>query len=306
MSQPDINSLLKEDRVFTPPAKFSAAAHIKNREEYDRIYQRSVDDPEGFWAEIAADLHWFKKWDKVLEWNEPFAKWFTGGRINISYNCLDRHLSGWRKNKAAIIWEGEPGDTRTLTYQQLHSEVCKFANVLKSLGIQKGDRVAIYMPMIPELPVAMLACARIGAIHSVIFGGFSAEALKDRINDAQAKAVVTADGGFRRGAIVQLKPAVDEALKACPSVTEVVVVQRCNNEIELKAGRDHWYHKLMEAASDKCEAEPLDSEHLLYTLYTSGTTGKPKGIVHTTGGYSVQTHITSRWVFDLRDEDTYW
>jgi acetyl-CoA synthetase len=306
MSQPDINSLLKEDRVFTPPANFSAAAHIKNREEYDRIYQRSVEDPEGFWAEIAADLHWFKKWDKVLEWNEPFARWFTGGQINISYNCLDRHLSGWRKNKAAIIWEGEPGDTRTLTYQQLHSEVCKFANVLKSLGVQQGDRVAIYMPMIPELPVAMLACARIGAIHSVIFGGFSAEALKDRINDAQARAVVTADGGFRRGAVVQLKPAVDEALKSCPSVTDVVVVQRCKNEIEMKAGRDHWYHKLMEIASDKCEAVPLDSEHLLYTLYTSGTTGKPKGIVHTTGGYSVQTYITSRWVFDLRDEDTYW
>ncbi|MBO0722141.1 MAG: acetate--CoA ligase, partial [Blastocatellia bacterium] len=306
MSQPDINSLLKEERVFTPPAEFAATAHIKSREEYDRIYQRSVKDPEGFWAEIAADLHWFKKWDKVLEWNEPFSRWFTGGLTNISYNCLDRHLSGWRKNKAAIIWEGEPGDTRTLTYQQLQSEVCRFANALKSLGIKKGDRVAIYMPMIPELPIAMLACARIGAIHSVIFGGFSAEALKDRINDSQAKAVVTADGGFRRGAVVQLKPAVDEALKSCPSVTEVVVVQRCKNEIFMKPGRDHWYHKLMEIASDKCEAEPLDSEHTLYTLYTSGTTGKPKGIVHTTGGYSVQTYITTKWVFDLHDDDTFW
>jgi acetyl-CoA synthetase len=306
MSQPDINSLLREDRVFAPPAPFADAAHIKSREAYDRIYQRSIDDPEGFWAEIADDLHWFKKWDEVLKWNEPFAEWFAGGRINISYNCLDRHLSGWRKNKAAIIWEGEPGDTRTLTYQQLHSEVCRFANVLKSLGIQQGDRVAIYMPMIPELPVAMLACARIGATHSVIFGGFSAEALKDRINDAQAKAVITADGGFRRGSVVQLKPAVDEALKACPSVAQVVVVQRCKNEIEMKDGRDHWYHKLMEDASDRCDSEPLDSEHPLYILYTSGTTGKPKGIVHTTGGYAVQTYITTKWVFDLHDDDTYW
>jgi acetyl-CoA synthetase len=306
MSQPDINSLLKEDRIFEPPATFASAAHIKSREEYDRIYQRSLADPEGFWAEIAGDLHWFKKWDEVLKWNEPFAEWFAGGRINISYNCLDRHLSGWRKNKAAIIWEGEPGDTRTLTYQQLHSEVCRFANVLKSLGIQQGDRVAIYMPMIPELPVAMLACARIGATHSVIFGGFSAEALKDRINDAQAKAIITADGGFRRGAVVQLKPAVDEALGACPSVTDVVVVQRCKNEIEMKAGRDQWYHKLMESASDRCDAEPLDSEHPLYILYTSGTTGKPKGIVHTTGGYAVQTYITTKWVFDLHEDDTYW
>jgi acetyl-CoA synthetase len=306
MSQPDINSLLKEDRIFAPPATFVGAAHIKSRADYDRIYQRSIEDPESFWAEIAGDLHWFKKWDKVLKWNEPFAEWFVGGRTNISYNCLDRHLSDWRKNKAAIIWEGEPGDTRTLTYQQLHSEVCRFANVLKSLGIQRGDRVAIYMPMIPELPVAMLACARIGATHSVIFGGFSAEALKDRINDAQAKAVITADGGFRRGAVVQLKPSVDEALKVCPSVTQVVVVQRCKNEIEMKGGRDHWYHKLMETASDKCDAEPLDSEHPLYILYTSGTTGKPKGIVHTTGGYAVQTYITTKWVFDLRDDDTYW
>jgi acetyl-CoA synthetase len=305
-SQPDISSLLKEDRLFAPPAAFSAGAHIKSREDYDRIYKHSVEDPESFWSEIAGQLHWFKKWDRVMEWNEPFSKWFAGGQINISYNCLDRHLSSWRKNKAAIIWEGEPGDTRTLTYQQLHQEVCKFANALRSLGVEKGDRVAIYMPMIPELPVAMLACARIGATHSIVFGGFSSEALKDRINDAQAKAVITADGGFRRGGVVQLKPAVDEALKECPSVKQVVVVERCKNQIHMESGRDHWYHELMSGASDKCEAEPLDSEHMLYILYTSGTTGKPKGIVHTTGGYSVQTYITTKWVFDIHDEDTYW
>ncbi|MBX3279386.1 MAG: acetate--CoA ligase [Acidobacteria bacterium] len=304
--QPDINSLLREDRVFKPSDAFCRNAHIKSREEYDRIYQRSLEDPEGFWAEIARELHWFKPWDKVLEWNEPFAKWFVGGEINISYNCLDRHLSGWRKNKAAIIWEGEPGDVRTLTYQQLHSEVCRFANVLKSLGVAKGDRVAIYMPMIPELPVAMLACARIGATHSIIFGGFSAEALKDRINDAQAKAVITADGGFRRGTVVELKQAVDRAITDCPTIEQVVVVRRTGTEVHMEVGRDHWYHELMQNASDRCEAEPLDSEHPLYILYTSGTTGKPKGIVHTTGGYAVQTYITSKWIFDLRDDDTYW
>ena len=308
MSQlhPDIDSLLKEDRLFEPPASFSSGAYIKSREDYDRIYKRSVEDPDGFWSEIAGELHWFKPWDKVLEWEEPFAKWFVGGRLNMSYNCVDRHLTSWRKNKAAIIWEGEPGDTKTLTYQQLHREVCKFANVLKNLGVEKGDRVVIYMPMVPELPVAMLACARIGATHSVIFGGFSSEALKDRINDAQAKAVITADGGFRRGTVVQLKPAVDEAITHCPTINQVVVVQRCNNEIHMEPGRDHWYHQLMETASDQCEAEQLDSEHPLYILYTSGTTGKPKGIVHTTGGYSVQTYITTKWVFDLRDDDTYW
>ncbi len=304
--QPDINSLLKEERVFAPSTEFSASAHIKSRKEYDQIYKRSVENPEAFWAEIAAELHWFKPWDKVLEWNEPFAEWFVGGQINLSYNCLDRHLTTWRKNKAAIIWEGEPGDQRTLTYQQLHSEVCKFANVLKKLGVEKGDRVAIYMPMVPELPVAMLACARIGATHSIIFGGFSAEALKDRINDAEAKAVITADGGYRRGAPLPLKPAVDDAIEDCPSVKQVVVVERCKNQVHMEAGRDHWYHQLMETASDVCPAEPLDAEHPLYILYTSGTTGKPKGIVHTTGGYSVHTYITSKWVFDLRDEDTYW
>jgi len=305
-TQPDINSLLKEDRVFKPASGFSSAAHIKSREDYDRIYRHSVEDPEGFWSEIASELHWFKPWNKVLEWNEPFAKWFIGGQLNISDNCLDRHLSTWRKNKAALIWEGEPGDTRTLTYGQLHREVCQFANVLRSLGIEKGDRVAIYMPMIPELPVAMLACARIGATHSVIFGGFSAEALKDRINDAQAKAVITADGGFRRGGVVQLKPAVDEALKDCPTITHTVVVRRASNEIQMQEGRDHWYHELMESASDKCAPEHLDSEHPLFILYTSGTTGKPKGIVHTTGGYLTQTYITTKWIFDLHDEDTYW
>jgi acetyl-CoA synthetase len=304
--QADINSSLKEDRVFAPSTEFSTSAHIKSRADYDRIYKQSVQDPESFWAGIASELHWFKKWDNVLEWNEPFAQWFAGGQTNISYNCLDRHLSSWRKNKAAIIWEGEPGDTRTLTYQQLHSEVCKFANVLKRLGIEKGDRVAIYMPMIPEMPVAMLACARIGATHSIIFGGFSAEALKDRINDAEAKAVITADGGFRRGAVLPLKAAVDEAVKACPSIKQVIVVERCKNQIHMETGRDHWYHQLMETASDVCPAEPLDSEHPLYILYTSGTTGKPKGIVHTTGGYSVHTYITAKWVFDLKDEDTYW
>lgn len=304
--QPDINSLLKEDRVFAPSSEFSASAHIKSREQYDQIYKRSVENPEGFWAEIASELHWFKPWERVLEWKEPFAEWFVGGQINLSYNCLDRHLTTWRKNKAAIIWEGEPGDQRTLTYQQLHSEVCKFANVLKKLGVEKGDRVAIYMPMVPELPVAMLACARIGATHSIIFGGFSAEALKDRINDAEAKAVITADGGYRRGAPLPLKPAVDDAIKDCPSVKQVVVVERCKNKVHMEVGRDHWYHQLMETASDVCPAEPLDAEHPLYILYTSGTTGKPKGIVHTTGGYSVHTYITSKWVFDLRDEDTYW
>ena len=306
MSQPDINSSLKETRVFAPSAEFSASAHLKSRAQYDEVYQRSVKDPEGFWADIARELHWFKPWNQVLDWQEPHAQWFVGGELNLSYNCLDRHLSSWRKNKAAIIWEGEPGDTRTLTYQQLHQEVCKFANALTALGVTQGDRVAIYMPMIPELPVAMLACARIGAAHSIIFGGFSAEALKDRINDAQCKAVITADGGFRRGAVTTLKPAVDAALVDCPSVEAVVVVERCKNEVTMHAGRDHWYHELMQGVSDKHEAAPLDSEHPLYILYTSGTTGKPKGILHTTGGYAVHTYLTAKWVFDLKDEDTYW
>ena len=306
MHESDIMSILKETRVFNPPKQFSEKAHIRSREEYEKIYREAEADPEGFWGRIAGELHWFKKWQKVLEWNPPFAKWFVGGEINISYNCLDRHLTTWRKNKAAIIWEGEPGDSRTLTYQDLHREVSKFANVLKSLQINKGDRIAIYMPMIPELPIAMLACARIGAIHSVVFGGFSAEALKDRINDARARLIITADGGYRKGEVVTLKDKVDEAADQTPSVENIVVVKRTGNPVPMKAGRDHWWHDLMKDAPVQCDAIPLDSEHPLFILYTSGTTGKPKGVVHTTGGYLTGVYITTKWVFDLRDEDTYW
>ena len=303
---PNIDSTLQETRSFPPPAEFAKSAHIKSRAEYDRIRQQAEADPEGFWAGIAKELHWFKPWDKVLEWNAPWAKWFIGGQFNLSYNCLDRHVQTWRKNKAAIIWEGEPGEVRTLTYQQLLTEVQKFANVLKSLGIKSGDRVTIYMGMTPELPIAMLACARIGAIHSVVFGGFSANALVDRITDQKAVAVITQDGSWRRGTEVKLKDAVDEALPNCPSVQHVIVYKRTGREIPMRPGRDHWWHELMANASADCPAVPLDSEHPLYILYTSGTTGKPKGIVHTTAGYSVGTYLTTKWIFDLRDEDTYW
>jgi len=306
MSQSSIDSILKESRVFEPPEEFSQNAHIKSSADYERIYQEAKDDPEKFWGDVARELHWFKPWEKVLEWEVPWAKWFVGGLINISYNCLDRHVATWRRNKAAIIWEGEPGDIRTYTYQQLLIEVSRFANVLRSLGVKKGDRVAIYMGMTPELPIAMLACARIGATHSIVFGGFSAAALVDRINDARASAVITQDGLYRRGAEIRLKPAVDEALESCPSVKSVVVYKRTGSEVEMREGRDHWWHDLMKDASDECEAEPLDSEHPLYILYTSGSTGKPKGVLHTTGGYSVGTYLTTKWVFDLKDEDIYW
>ncbi|MEP6643716.1 MAG: acetate--CoA ligase [Acidobacteriaceae bacterium] len=302
----NIDSILQEDRKFECPPEFAQHAHIKGLSDYERVYRDSVEDPEKFWGQIAEDLHWFKKWDKVLEWNCPFAKWFVGGQINLSYNCLDRHVNSWRKNKAALIWESEPGEVRTLTYQQLHHQVQKFANVLKSLGVKKGDRVAIYMGMTPELPIAMLACARIGATHTVVFGGFSAQALVDRIHDSQAVVVITQDGSYRRGTEVNLFRAVEEALKSCPSVNHVVVYQRTGTPINMHAGRDHWWHELMAAAPSECKAEPLDAEHPLYILYTSGTTGKPKGVVHTTGGYAVGAYITTKWVFDIKEQDTYW
>jgi len=301
----NIDSILTETRSFAPPEEFRKNA-IVGEADYERLSAQAKADPEGFWAEIARELHWFKPWDKVLEWNTPWVKWFAGGKINLSYNCLDRHLATWRKNKAAFIWESEPGEVRTLTYQQLHAEVQKFANVLKSLGIKSGDRVAIYMGMCPELPIAMLACARIGAVHSIIFGGFSANALVDRITDQEAVAVITQDSSYRRGSEVKLKATVDEALERCPSVKHVVVYRRTGCELAWKPGRDLWWHELMAKASAACPAEALDSEHPLYILYTSGTTGKPKGIVHTTGGYSVGTYITTKWVFDIKDTDTYW
>ncbi len=306
ISNTNIDSILQEQRKFECPEEFRRGAHIKSAEDYERIYRESIEHPEKFWARIADELYWFKKWDKVLEWNHPWAKWFVGGEINLSYNCLDRHVQTARKNKAALIWESEPGEVRTLTYQQLHREVQKFANVLKSLGAKKGDRVAIYMGMTPELAIAMLACARIGAPHTVVFGGFSSHALVDRIHDCQATLVVTQDGAYRRGGEVKLFPAVEEALKSCQSIKSVVVYQRTGTAINMQLGRDHWWHELMAGASDECPAEPVDAEHPLYILYTSGTTGKPKGVVHTTGGYSVGTYITCKWVFDLHEEDTYW
>src|SRR5947208_3223391 len=303
----NIESLQQEERVFHPPKSFADRAHIKSMAELEALRTEASTDPEEFWARFAeSELHWFKKWDAVLRWEAPHAEWFVGGKINISDNCLDRHLQTWRRNKAALIWEGEPGDTRTLTYEQLHSEVCRFANVLKKIGVGKGDRVALYMPLIPELAISMLACARIGATHSVVFGGFSSTALVDRINDAQCKAVITADGGWRRGNEVKLKAAVDEALKETPSVKSCVVVRRTGSKIHLESGRDHWWHELMEAVEMNCPAEELDSEHPLFILYTSGTTGKPKGILHTTGGYLLQAHLTTKWIFDIKDEDIYW
>ena len=308
MSQPstDIQSVLKEQRIFPPAPEFTAHAHVKGIAEYERLCAEADRDPEAFWAGIAGELDWFRKWDKVLEWEAPWAKWFIGGKINISHNCLDRHLTSWRKNKAAIIWEGEPGEIRTLTFQQLHSEVSRFANVLKSLGVQTGDRVAIYMGMSPELAIALLACARIGAPHTVIFGGFSAQAIADRIHDCQASCVITQDGTYRRGVEIRLKPVVDEAVANCPTVKNVIAYRRTGTPQQMEPGRDHWWHERMAIESDECPAEQLDSEHPLFLLYTSGTTGKPKGILHSTGGYAVGTYITSRWVFDLKDEDIFW
>ncbi|HLL76167.1 MAG TPA: acetate--CoA ligase [Pyrinomonadaceae bacterium] len=309
-STTNIESVLHEERVFEPPAEFAASARIPSMEEYERLRREAEDAPEEFWARMAEEIHWFKRWDAVLKWEPPHAEWFVGGRTNVSYNCLDRHLSTWRRNKAAIIWEGEPGEVRTLTYQQLYRHVCRFAHVLKKLGVERGDRVALYMPLVPELAVAMLACARIGATHSVIFAGFSAAALIDRINDAGCKLVVTADGAYRRGTEIRLKDAVDEALKQTPTVKSCVVFRRTGSPIKMQAGRDHWWHELaesvIESASSHFPAEELDSEHPLFILYTSGTTGKPKGILHTTAGYLLWAHLTTKWVFDLKDDDTYW
>ena len=293
--------------TFPPPSEFAARAHVKSLDEYRALYDRARTDPSGFWGDLAStELSWFEKWTSVFDWQPPFVRWFTGGKINVSYNCLDRHLTTARKNKVALLFEGEPGDQRMITYQELHRLVCRFANVLKSRGLKTGDRAIIYMPMIPELPIALLACARLGVIHSVVFGGFSSEALKQRIQDLEAQVVITADGGWRRGKEVKLKGAVDEALVDCPSVKDVIVYKRTGTEIPMHAGRDHWWHDLDRDVTEVCPAVPLDSEAPLFVLYTSGTTGKPKGIVHTTAGYLLHTNITMKWVFDLREEDTYW
>jgi acetyl-CoA synthetase len=301
-----IESVLQETRRFAPPKAFRDAARINSVEEYERRYRQSLEDPDTFWGEVASELHWFEPWQQVQSWDEPFVKWFVGGKTNLAYNCLDLQVERGRGNKVAFFWEGEPGDRRVFTYSDMLREVSKFANVLKARGVAKGDRVAIYMPMIPEAAVAMLACARIGATHSVVFGGFSAQALADRIVDAEAKAVITADGSYRRGKVLPLKPAVDEALQSCASVTTVITVQRASNDVSMEPGRDHWYHDLMRHASDACPAEPVDSEHPLYILYTSGSTGKPKGVLHTTGGYQTYTYLTTRTVFDLRENDVFW
>jgi len=302
---PEIEALLKEDRSFAPSAEFRAGALVNDA----AIYAKAAQDPEAFWAGFAKELEWIQPFTKTLEWNPPDAKWFADGKLNASANCLDRHIRTARRNKAAFIWEGEPGDRRTLTYFDLYRQVCQFANVLKSLGVTRGDRVALYLPLIPELAISMLACARIGAVHSVVFGGFSSESLRDRINDSRCKVLVTADGGWRRGQVVPLKQTADEALLDTPSIEHVVIVQRLHGSpvpVHVKEGRDHWYHRLMQDAPYQCEPETMNAEDMLYILYTSGTTGKPKGIVHTTGGYLTGVYATTKWVFDLKEDDVYW
>ena len=298
-----IDALLQEERTFSPPGDFAGKANMADPD----IYEKARQDPEAFWAGLAEELDWFQKWERVLEWDPPFAKWFVGGNLTVSYNCIDRHLAAGRRNKAAIIWEGEPGDWKVYTYWDLYREVCRFANGLKSLGVRKGDRVTIYLPMTPELPIAMLACARIGAPHSVVFGGFSAESLRDRINDSESKVLITADGGYRRGGIVPLKQNADDSLDGSPSIERVVVLRRTGSaDDKMVDGRDIWWHDLVDGQPQTCDPEPMDSEDMLYLLYTSGTTGKPKGIVHTTGGYLLGTYATTKWVFDLKEDDTYW
>jgi len=297
-----IEGLLSEDRVFEPPAAFAERALVSDRS----IYDRAEADFEGFWAEQAERLTWFKGWDSVMEWDPPWVRWFSGGTLNASYNCLDRHVEAGGGDKVAYHWEGEPGEKRTITYRDLYEETCRLANALKALGVEKGDRVAIYLGMIPELPVAMLACARIGAAHSVVFGGFSAESLKDRILDAEAKILITCDGGYRRGQVVPLKANADEAVAECPSIEHVITVRRTGGDHPFQEGRDHWYHELVAAQPAECEPEPMSAEDPLYLLYTSGTTGKPKGIVHTTGGYMTQVAATHRLIFDIHEDDVFW
>ncbi|MBM4329896.1 MAG: acetate--CoA ligase [Deltaproteobacteria bacterium] len=306
-----ITSMMEENRKFPPPQEFSAKAHIKSLEDYRKLYKRSIEEPEGFWNEQAQNLEWFQKWDKVLDYSfkdNIYVKWFQGGKLNVTVNCLDRHLKTARKNKAAIIWEGEPGETRTFTYQQLYTEVCKFANVLKKKGVKKGDRVTIYMPMIPELAITMLACARIGAIHSIVFGGFSADALKDRIQDSSASALITTDASFRSGKVIGLKNNADAALVNCPSIKTVIVCNRTNTKVDMKSGRDFWWHEEMAAYDIKpvCQPEVMDAEDPLFLLYTSGSTGKPKGVLHSTAGYLLYVMTTFKWVFDYKDEDVFW
>ena len=297
-----IETLLDEQRTFPPPPAFTAQAHVRD----DSPYRRARADREGYWADWARQLEWMRPWDRVLEWTPPHAKWFVGGKLNASVNCLDRQVRAGKRDKVALIWEGEPGEVRRLTYGDLLRDVCRCANALKSLGVKKGDRVAIYMPMVPEVAVAMLACARLGAVHTVVFGGFSSESLRDRINDAQARVLITADGGYRRGGQVPLKQNADEALAGTPSIEHVMVLKRTGQPVPMKAGRDQWWDALMNRAPDECPPEPMDAEDPLFILYTSGTTGKPKGILHTTGGYLTQVYATTKWVFDLKDSDVFW
>ena len=310
MGKKKVASMADEKRIFEPSDRIKMSAYIRSLEEYQKFYQRSISDPEGFWGELAEQIDWYKKWDKVLEWDfkKPEIKWFAGGRLNASYNCLDRHLNSWRSNKVALIWQGEPmEENRIFTYQQLHYHVCKFANVLKKFGVKKGDRVSIYLPMIPELPMAMLACARIGAIHSVVFGGFSSDALRDRINDCGSKILITADGSYRSGRIVQNKVNANEALRDCPEVEKVIVVRRLGIDVPIVKERDVWWHEEMGKEDIKlfCEPAMMDAEDVLFILHTSGSTGKPKGVIHTTGGYLLFVYQTLKWVFDLKEEDVF-